>query len=787
MLLQTARGVWASFWIIVSHDDVELAPTFDRGWPELESGIPSEAPSASGTEGSRRVASLAFGRSPFEMLLMHKSHLQHVRNQIDANSLNLKRPVLILIRKIWGTGSNEDAQFPVSFCSGGTEPQNAGEKVSSKACCNATFQVASCNRRVRLLREPPRWRRYDKLEKYRQARRVARGAGLRYSASSRVGSAEKALPTRTGGDTHMRRNRWRIRGAALGRGGALMDPLTLTMTAALAFALALGAGCDLSAQDRNQGRSMVISRNGIVAAESPLAAQAGVEMLEHGGNAVDAAIAANAMMGLVAPMSDGIGGDIFAIIYDAKSGKLYGLNGSGYAPTGLTIDFLKRQGLREMPQRGIYSVTVPGAVDGWQKMLDRFGSKKFPEILGPAIRTAEEGFPVTEWTGALWRDNAGELQANDAAIQTLLPGGRAPAVGDVFRNPDLAHSLRLIADGGRDAYYKGEIAKRIVEASSRHGGTFTLKDFADYSSEWVDPISTTYRGWTVTELPPNGQGLAALEMLNIMETFPLEKFGLNSTNDLHTMIEAKKLAYADLVRYIGDPKFSKLPVAQLLSKDWATQRAKLIDPNKANCNVSAGTLPQGGNNTIYLSVVDRDGNMVSLIQSIYSNFGSGMVAEGTGFVLQNRGGLFVLDPNSPDSLAPRKRPLHTIIPAFMEKGDVRIAFGIMGGWNQSQAHAQYVSHIVDFHQNIQAAMETARFVKLTFPGCDLDLENRIPGNVRAELQAKGHILKMHNGYSNTFGGGQAVMRDFAAGVNYGASDPRKDGAAVPELPPAAAK
>ena len=495
----------------------------------------------------------------------------------------------------------------------------------------------------------------------------------------------------------MRRNHRTIRFAALALAGALV--------------LTLATIRDLAAQDRSQGRSMVISRNGIVAAESPLAAQAGVRMLERGGNAVDAAIAANAVMGLVAPMSDGIGGDIFAIIYDAKSGKLYGLNGSGYAPTGLTIDFLKKQGLREMPTRGIYSVTVPGAVDGWQKMMERFGTKKFPELLAPAIRAAEDGFPVTEWTGALWKDNAGELQANDAAVQTLLPGGRAPAVGDVFRNPDLAHSLRLIAEGGRDAFYKGEIAKRIVDASSRHGGTFTLKDFADYSSEWVQPISTTYHGWTVTELPPNGQGLAALEMLNIMETFPLEKFGLNSTNDLHTMIEAKKLAYADLVRYIGDPKFSKLPVAQLLSKDWAAQRAKLIDANKANCNVSAGTLPAGGN-TIYLSVVDRDGNMVSLIQSIYAEFGSGMVAEGTGFVLQNRGGLFVLDPNSPDSLAPRKRPLHTIIPAFMEKGDTRIAFGIMGGWNQSQAHAQYVSHIVDFHQNIQAAMETARFVEI---------------------------------------------------------------------------
>ncbi len=558
--------------------------------------------------------------------------------------------------------------------------------------------------------------------------------------------------------------------------------------ALLAGAIVVTAGAysgtsDALAQDRNQGRSMVISRNGIVAAESPLAAQAGVQMLERGGNAVDAAVAANAMMGLVAPMSNGIGGDLFAIVYDAKSGKLYGLNASGWAPAGLTIEFLRKQGFQDMPGEGIQSATVPGAVDGWQKLLDRFGKKKFSEVLAPAIRAAEDGFPVTEWTSGLWAANAEFLRGNEAATQTYLPDNRAPAVGQIFRNPDLAHSLRLIAQGGRDAFYKGELAKRIVETSRRHGGTHTEKDFAEYSSEWVEPISTTYRGWTVYELPPNGQGLAALEMLNIMETFPLDKSGLNTTATLHAMIEAKKLAYADLVRYIGDPKFSSLPVKQLLSKDFAASRAKLIDPNKANCNVGpATTLP--GSSTIYLSTVDRDGNMVSLIQSNFSDFGSGVVADGTGFILHNRGALFTLDSASPNALAPHKRPLHTIIPAFMEKGSMRIAFGIMGGWNQSQAHAQYVSHIADFNQNIQAAMETARFTKLNFQGCDVALENRVPGNVKAELEAKGHVLRMHSGFSNTFGGGQAVMRDFGTGVNYGASDPRKDGAAVPELAPA---
>ncbi len=536
------------------------------------------------------------------------------------------------------------------------------------------------------------------------------------------------------------------------------------------------------AQDRNQGRSMVISRNGIVAAESPLAAQAGVQMLERGGNAVDAAVAANAVLGLVAPMSNGIGGDLFAIVYDAKSAKLYGLNASGWAPSGLTIEFLRNQGFQDMPSGGIQSVTVPGAVDGWQKLLDRFGKKKFSEVLAPAIRTAEDGFPVTEWTSGLWAANAEFLRGNEAAVRTYLPDNKAPVVGQLFRNPDLARSLRMIAQGGRDAFYKGELAKVIVETSRRHGGTHAEKDFAEYSSEWVEPISTTYRGWSVYELPPNGQGLAALEMLNIMETFPLDKSGLNTAATLHAMIEAKKLAYADLVRYIGDPKFSSLPVKQLLSKDFAAARAKLIDPKKANCSVGPATvLP--GSSTIYLSAVDREGNMVSLIQSNFSDFGSGVVADGTGFILHNRGALFTLDSSSPNALAPHKRPLHTIIPAFMEKGNVRIAFGIMGGWNQSQAHAQYVSHIVDFNQNIQAAMETARFTKLSFLGCDVALENRAPGNARAELEAKGHIVQMHNGFSNRFGGGQAVMRDFGAGVNYGASDPRKDGAAVPEIPP----
>ena len=540
--------------------------------------------------------------------------------------------------------------------------------------------------------------------------------------------------------------------------------------------------------DRGQARSMVITQDGIVAAESPLAAQAGVEMLRRGGNAIDAAIAANAVMGVVAPMSNGIGGDLFVIYYEAKSGKLYGLNASGWAPSGLNAQLLKEKGFRAMPVRGIYSVTVPGVIDGWQKLLERFGNKKLPDVLAPAIHVAEQGYPVTEWVANLWANNAQVVRENDEAARVYLINDQPPKAGQLFKNPDLAWSLKQIATGGRDAFYKGELARRIVKLSKGHDGLMTLDDLATYSSEWVDPLSTTYRGWTVYELPPNGQGIAALEMLNIMETFPLQdpkQFQLNQTRTLHMMIEAKKLAYADLERYIGEPRNNPevMKAAKaMLAKPYAAERAKLINMDKANCAVTAGDPFPAAGDTIYLSAVDRDGNMVSLIQSNYENFGSGLVAEGTGFVMHDRGALFNLDSNSPDVLAGHKRPLHTIIPAFMEQGTTRIAFGIMGGWNQAQAHAQFVSHIVDFKQNIQMALETARFTKATFAGCDVELENRIPGNVKPELEAKGHVLQMHNGFSNRFGGGQAVMRDFSTRINYGGSDPRKDGAAIPELP-----
>ncbi len=549
--------------------------------------------------------------------------------------------------------------------------------------------------------------------------------------------------------------------------------------------LTLTATTFMHAQDRSQGRSMVTTRYGIVAAESPLAAQAGAQILAHGGNAIDAAVATNAVMGVVEPMMNGIGGDLFAIVYDAKSGKLYGLNASGWSPQGLTPQFLAAQNVTTMPHFGINSVTVPGAVDGWSKLLSRFGKLTLHDDLQSAIRYADEGFPVPEWDAAYWAEASGFLAKNPETAKLYLIDGHAPGLGEIFRNPELAHSLSLIASGGRDAYYKGPIAETIVALSKKEGGAMTAEDLADFSAEWVEPISTTYHGWTVYELPPNGQGIAALEMLNLMSQFPLAHMGHNSADALHIMIEAKKLAYADLRRYIGDPKFSKIPVAGLLSPDYARDRAKLIDLQHANCSAGPGMPPAG--DTTYLTTVDADGNMVSLIQSNFEEFGSRMVAPGTGFVLQDRGALFNLEPNSPDILAGHKRPLHTIIPAFMTHGDTRIAFGIMGGYNQAQAHAQFVSNVVDYGMNIQAALEAARFTKRTFDGCDVDMEDRIPADVRSALTARGHQIVLRGNYSAQMGGGQATERNFTTRVNFGASDPRKDGEAIPEPLPASAK
>ena len=388
--------------------------------------------------------------------------------------------------------------------------------------------------------------------------------------------------------------------------------------------------------------------------------------------------------------------------------------------------------------------------------------------------------PVAELISAEWASSEAMLHSHAGAAQTYLPAGRAPRTGDVFRNPALAKTLREIGAHGRDAFYAGDVARRILALSAQLDGALVASDLADFTAERVAPLSTTYRGWTVSELPPNGQGISALMMLNILEHFPIGEYGHNSVAALHTLIEAKKLAYADMRRHLADTRFSQVPVSALLSKEYGRERARLIDTWRARNDVDAGGLPEHGGDTTYLTAVDRDGNMVSLIQSNFANFGSGLVPEGLGFALQNRGGLFSLEHGHPNVLAPRKRPLHTIIPGFMSRGPTRIAFGIMGGWNQSQAHAQFVSNVVDHGMNIQAALEAPRFTKLTFEGCDVTIEDRVPVATRVALGLKGHEIAVQGAYSSMVGGGQSVMREGAAGVNYGASDPRKDGAAIPE-------
>jgi gamma-glutamyltranspeptidase/glutathione hydrolase len=537
-----------------------------------------------------------------------------------------------------------------------------------------------------------------------------------------------------------------------------------------------------AAQDRSQARSMVITRRGIVATAQPLASQAGAQILARGGSAVDAAIAANAVLALVEPMMNGPGGDLFALIWDAKTDKLTGINASGWAPKGLSIDYLKKQGLSSIPTGSIHSVTVPGCVDGWEKLHKRFGRLPWRDLFKPAIYYAENGFPVTELIQWDWENSSSKLEG--AARQLYMPNGSAPKVGEIFRNPQLAHALRLIGDLGARAFYSGPVGEAILETSGKLGGTMTVDDLREFQSEWVQPISTEYRDWKVYQLPPNGQGVGTIEMLNIMENFPLGDYAQDSADAFHIKIEAQKLATQDLKRYVADPKLASIPLAGLLSKPYAKQRAALIDRQKANCDVAPGNPAEAGHgNTTYLSVVDKDGNIVSFIQSISDIFGSGIAVNGMGFLLHDRGDAFSLDPAHPNALAPRKRPFHTIIPGFMERGNLHIGFGIMRGMNQAQAQAQLVSNIVDHKMNIQYALEAARFNKHALGGCDLWIEARVPQAARDDLTKRGHHLSVVGEFSGYMGGGQVVMHDSAAKVNYGASSPRKDGAAIPEPDP----
>jgi gamma-glutamyltranspeptidase/glutathione hydrolase len=480
-------------------------------------------------------------------------------------------------------------------------------------------------------------------------------------------------------------------------------------------------------------------------------------------------------------MMNGMGGDLFAVYWEAKSGKLYGLNSSGWAPRGLSPEHLRAKGAATMPVAGIDTVTVPGAVAGWNALHQRFGKLAWGELFQPAIFYAEKGYPVPELIHGFWEGEDAPLSKDRESARVFLPNGHAPAVGEIFRNSDLGKALRLVAHRGAEAYYQGDIARAILRTSQELSGTMAADDLAQFTPEWVEPISTSYRGWTVYELPPNGQGMAALEMLNLMETTPASPDGPLSVVELHKKIEAMKLAYADLYRYNADPRFAKVPVGGLLSKQYAEQRARLIDPAKADCQPAAGEPP--ASETTYLSVVDREGNIASLIQSNYSEFGSGITVRGMGFVLQNRGALFSLDVASPNLLAPRKRPFHTIIPAFMERGDQHIGFGIMGGPNQPLAHAQFVSNVVDYGMNIQAALENARFTVGVKSSCHILIESRVKPEVRDQLSSMGHLLEVQREYSTRMGRGQAVLHNSTTGMNYGASDPRADGSAEPEPSP----
>lgn len=526
---------------------------------------------------------------------------------------------------------------------------------------------------------------------------------------------------------------------------------------------------NVAARDRWHARSMVITTRGIVATSQPLASQAGAQILARGGSAADAAVAANAVLSVVEPMMSGIGGDLFVLYRDGVSGHLYGLNASGPAPLGLSPEHLRQRGLAEIS--GIHAVTVPGCARGWEAMHQRFGLLPWRDLFQPAMYYGERGFPITEVIQGDWED-----------CPERAPGP-APRVGEMVRNPELSRAYGLIAELGADAFYAGPIGAALLETSRRHDGTMSSDDLTRFEVEWVQPVSTVYRDWNVYELPPNGQGVGALEMLNIMERFPLADYAPSSAAAMHWKIEAQKLAYEDLQAFNADPRMAQVPLRGLLDKRYAAERAALIDPARARCHYSAGEPPREPGNTTYLTVVDKDGNIASWIQSIADLWGAGITVEGFGFPLHSRGAGFSMDPAHPNALAPGKRPYHTIIPGYMERGSRHVGFGIMRGVNQAQAHAQFVSHIADHGMNIQQAMEAPRFTRVKTAGCEVKLESRVPESVRHELAAMGHEVTAVGEYSGWMGGGNAVLHDAAGRVNYGASSPRKDGAAIPEPDP----
>ena len=538
-----------------------------------------------------------------------------------------------------------------------------------------------------------------------------------------------------------------------------------------------------NAISRSHGDAPAAGRHGVVASSQPLAVEVGIEILRAGGNAVDAAIAVNAMLGLVEPMSCGIGGDLFAIVWDAKTQRLYGLNASGRSPYRISRDLLRRRKLRSIPNQGPLSWSVPGCVDGWDMLRKRFGTMGFDKILAPAVRYAEKGFEVTPIIAGGWRE-AAKFEDADAR-NTYAPNGQAPRAGERFTNPNLGRTYRAIVEGGRDAFYLGDIARKIVAASEAKGGLFTRYDFEDHTSNWVEPVSATYRGYTVWELPPNGQGIAALEMLNVLEGYDLAALGHNSVDHLHRFIEAKKLAFENRARFYADPAFAELPVAGLISKEFAAAQRSKVDLMRAARNVRAGDPKLLHGDTVYLTVVDKDRNAVSLIQSIFYGWGSEIAAGDLGFMLQNRGALFSLADDHLNRLEPHKRPFHTIIPAMVtQDGRPWLSFGVMGGDMQPQGHAQVLCNMIDFGMNVQQAgavprcrhngSSTPTGYRMTSGGA-VHLESGIPPEIAAGLKARGHRVV---GPQTSYGGYQAICIDFEAGCLYGGSDPRKDGLAM---------
>jgi gamma-glutamyltranspeptidase / glutathione hydrolase len=566
---------------------------------------------------------------------------------------------------------------------------------------------------------------------------------------------------------------------------------SLTLLLSICACTIIIAPSFLRAQHRILGkpfitRSEVIARHGMACTSQPLATQAALDILKQGGSAVDAAIAANALLGLVEPTGSGMGGDLFAIVWDAKTKKLHGLNASGRSPYALTMDYFKKQGLKHIPALGPLPVSVPGCVDGWFELHKKFGKLPLKTVFAPVIHYARDGFPVSEVIAYYWGRSVPGLSQFPNFKETFTLNGRAPQKGDIFKNPNLANTFEKLIAGGRDAFYKGTIARTIADYIKQQGGFLSEKDFADHTSEWVEPVSVKYRGYDVWELPPNGQGIAALQMLNVLEKYDLKSFGFGSKEHVHAFVEAKKLAFEDRAKFYADPAFVKIPVQGLLSKAYAEERRKLISPDRAARTYDAGNPVLKDGDTIYLTVADSAGNMVSLIQSNYRGMGSGMTPDGLGFILQDRGELFDLEEGRANSYAPHKRPFHTIIPAFITKdGEPFMSFGVMGGEFQPLGHAQIVINMIDFGMNAQEAGDAPRIAhtgsseptgeRMAGSGVVM-LETGFPQELMRDLMKMGHAVRF--ALDGEFGGYQGIMRDAKTGVYFGASESRKDGQAA---------